>query len=659
MMRWEQTWVLVGLLELSGCSGTSSNSQGTGGNNSVGGTSQGGAGTGGAAAGGETHSTGGASSNMNTATSSSATGGSNSLGGSSSSSGGNSTVSSAAGGSKPTGGSPGTGGTAAAGGSKATGGTAAAGTSNTGGSKAGGGTTAGGTTSTGGSKATGGTVATGGSGTGGSPGTHVSVLQHHNHASRDGVYVDAAITKASAANLHIDASFASAALSGPTYAQPLYLASSGSGPDLVIAATEQNRVYAFNAATGAQVYNVLLSHTLPRSQLTSLSSFCGNIDPLGITGTPIIDGTSRTIYLDTMTSSDGTAANARHQVYALNADTGATLTGWPVDLTAKVPTTGGTSFNSLVQNQRGALALLGGKVFVPFGGHIGDCADYHGWVVGISTSDPTQVSAWATRAIAGGIWAPGGIASDGTSLFFATGNTEANPNNFAPPGSWQDGEAIFRLAPSLATVSQNADYYAPTNWPTMDQGDDDLGGSNPLVVDVAGATPSNLIIALGKDGKAYALNRANLGGISAGTSVATVSTSQIINAPAAYTTSSGSYVVFKGTGSGCPSGQSGGLTAIKIGATSPPSITVAWCGGPSTNDSPAVSMSNAQGQDAIVWIVGSDNKLHGLDGNTGASVYAGGTGTDTMSSVQKFETPIVANGRVFVAANNQVYGFTP
>jgi hypothetical protein len=130
-----------------------------------------------------------------------------------------------------------------------------------------------------------------------------------------------------------------------------------------------------------------------------------------------------------------------------------------VDLNAHVPTASGVAFTSLLQNQRGALALLGGKVFVPFGGHIGDCGSYHGWIVGISTSNPTQVSAWATRAIAGGVWAPGGISSDGASLFFATGNTEANSNSFTPPGTWQDGEAIFRLSPTLAPVSQTADYF--------------------------------------------------------------------------------------------------------------------------------------------------------------------------------------------------------
>ncbi len=627
------------LLELAGCSGTAT-SNGAGGATDVG--------AGGSGTGGTTSASGGvkSTSTVGVGGTSPGTGGALATGGTTVGAGGNAT-----GGANPTGGSTSasTGGANAAGGSSSTAGAkATGGVTSTGGTKAGSGGAA-----TGGTKAAGGTSSTGGSGTGGATmGTPVSVLQHHNHASRDGIYVDAALTKASAANLHIDTSFAGATLSGPTYAQPLYLAANGSGPDLVIAVTEQNRVYAFDAATGTQVYNVLLASPIQSSALP-----CGNITPqLGITGTPIIDAVTRTLYVDAMTGMGSTASSARHQVYALNADTGVILTGWPVDLNAKV-TAGSTTFNSLVQNQRGALALLGGKVFVPFGGHLGDCQSYHGWIVGISTTDPTQVSAWATRAIAGGVWAPGGIASDGTSLFFATGNTEANANSFAPPNSWQDGETIFKLSPSLAAASAMTDYFTPTDWSTMDQNDQDLGGTNPIVFDVTGANPSGLVIGLGKDGKAYLLERGNLGGISAPLAGTTVGGS-IINAAAEYTTSTGTYVVFKG-GTSCPSGQSGGLMAIKIGATSPPTVSVAWCGGPTTQESPAVSMSNAQGQDAIVWIVGSDNKLHGLDASTGASVYAGGTGTDTMSAVQKFQTPIVANGRVFVAANGQLYAFTP
>ena len=641
------------LAKLIGCSGSDSNG-GSGGATSIAGSGNGGmTGAGGATSGnGGSKATDGGSAVAGVGGTATGNGGAPTTGGTVAGTGGNAT-----GGSNATGGTSnasGTGGAkATTGGTTATGTTSAAGSKATGGaSSAGGSKSVGGATSTGGTKAAGGASSTGGTENGGATtGTRASVLQHHNHPSRDGIYVDSAITKASAATLHIDTSFAGATVSGPTYAQPLYLASNGSGPDLVIAATEQNRVYAFNAASGALVYNVLLASPLQSSALP-----CGNITPqLGVTGTPIIDAATRTLYVDAMTGMTA-ASSARHQVYALNADTGAVLSGWPVDLNAKV-TSGSTTFNSLVQNQRGALALLGGKVFVPFGGHLGDCQTYHGWIVGISTADPTQVSAWATRAIAGGVWAPGGIASDGTSLFFATGNTEANPNSFAPPNSWQDGETIFRLPQSLAAVIATTDYFVPTNWSAMDQADQDLGGTNPIVFDVAGANPSGLVIGLGKDGKAYLLNRANLGGIAAPLAGATVGGS-IINSAAEYTTSTGTYVVFKG-GSNCPSGQSGGLMAIKIGATSPPTVTVAWCGGPTTQDSPAVSMSNAQGQDALIWIVGTDNKLHGLDGSTGASVYAGGSGTDTMSAVQKFQTPIVANGRVFVAANNQLYAFTP
>jgi outer membrane protein assembly factor BamB len=329
-----------------------------------------------------------------------------------------------------------------------------------------------------------------------------------------------------------------------------------------------------------------------------------------------------------------------------------------VDLNSKV-SFGTTTFNSLVQNQRGALSLVDGKVFVPFGGHIGDCADYHGWIVGISTKDPTQVSAWASRAIAGGVWAPGGTSSDGQSIYFSTGNTENQANTFTAPPTWQDGETIFRLPPSLSFSNQTADYFTPSNWADLDKADSDIGGSGPIVFTLPGATPLQLLIGLGKDGNAYIVDRTNMGGISNPLTKAQVATGNIINAAAAYTMPSGSYVVFKGTGRGCPSGQSGGLAAFKISAASPPAVTMAWCGGPSTQDSPAVSATDAQGTDALVWIVSSDNKLFALDGETGKAVFSGGAASDTMSAVQKFVTPIVANGRVFVAANNQVYAFTP
>jgi hypothetical protein len=547
----------------------------------------------------------------------------------------------------------GTGGTGVAGGT---------GTSSSGGAGGNGGSR---TTSTGsggaapggaGGQGTGGVAATGGAGGGASQ--RVSVLQHHNHANRDGLYVDKALTKASVVNMHMDSAFAGATTQGPTFAQPLYLAGSGSSPDLVIVATDQNHVYGFDAAKGGKaVWDKTLGTPLPKSRLATLRQGCGNIDPLGITGTPVIDPDTRTIYLDAMII-ESANATAQHQVFALDADTGNVKQGWPVDLNSTA-VSGSTTFTSLAENQRGALALLDGRVIIPFGGHIGDCGVYHGWIVSISTTDPTKVSAWATRAIAGGMWAPSGVSSDGKSIYFATGNTQAQSNSFTAPSSWQDGETVFRLPSSLSFSGQSADYYTPKNWADLDDADSDLGGTGPIVLDVPGAKPSAFLLSLGKDGNAYLIDRTTMGGISEPTTKASVATGYIINAAATYSTPKGQFVVFKGTGKGCPSGQSGGLAAIKISAASPPTMTMAWCGGPRTSGSPAVSTSDDQGNDAIVWIAGNDSKLYALDGETGQAIFSGGKSSDTMTSVNNFQTAMVANGRVFVAASSQVYAFTP
>jgi hypothetical protein len=393
---------------------------------------------------------------------------------------------------------------------------------------------------------------------------------------------------------------------------------------------------------------------VPRNQLP-----CGNFTPVGVTGTPIIDGATRTLYVDGMIL--GAGGTPQHQVFALDADTGVVRPGWPVDLNATVrfATNGGVlTFDSRVQNQRGALALVGGRVFVPFGGHVGDCGSYHGWIVGITASNPTELSAWATRAIAGGIWGPAGIASDGASLYFTTGNTERVPGSFLAPLAWGDGEALFRLPPSLTSSGQTTDYFVPTNWADLDNTDNDLGGTGPILVDVPGATPSNLVVALGKDRRAYLVNRANMGAMSAPLAATTVSSNTIITAGAAYSTATSTYVVLRG---GClVAGQTGGLTAFRITATSPPTVVPSWCGGAATtgiSGSPMVTMTNAQGADAIVWIVGNDNRLHGLNADTGQSVFAGGIVSDAVAGVQSFQTPIVVNGRIFLVGS-QLYPFT-
>ncbi|PYJ68522.1 MAG: hypothetical protein DME76_12085, partial [Verrucomicrobia bacterium] len=119
--------------------------------------------------------------------------------------------------------------------------------------------------------------------------------------------------------------------------------------------------------------------------------------------------------------------------------------------------------------------------------------------------NPASVTAWAaaTDTHGGAIWGVGGIASDGKNPFVTTGNT------FSPP-DWEGGEAVIRFQPGPIFSGSPADYWVPENWLTLDSLDFDLGSSGPLLVDVPGATPSHLVVALSKDLNMYLLNRDNL-----------------------------------------------------------------------------------------------------------------------------------------------------
>jgi putative pyrroloquinoline-quinone binding quinoprotein len=476
-------------------------------------------------------------------------------------------------------------------------------------------------------------------------GADLSVLQYHKSLARDGHYVDPAFTRAAAARLHRDPAF-HASVTGPVYAQPLFWSvAGGKGGDLLFVVTEQNRVSALDASTGAEVWHQALGTPVRRAQLP-----CGNIDPLGITGTPVIDAASRTLFVGAMVLSPDGGNAPRHIIAGLSIDDGALRPGWPINVSTI--RAGPVAFSPSVQNQRAALALLGGVLYIPYGGHYGDCGDYHGWVVGVPVGHPDAARAWATRARGGGIWAPGGIASDGAGLFVATGNTFY-------ASTWGDGEAVIRLEPGPSFSQRPADFYAPANWSALDSADADLGGSGPILVHVPGAKPSELVVALGKDGYAHLINRARMGGVGATVATHHVSAGPIIGAGAAYTTGGGTYVVFRGAGTGCPRGEAGDLIAIKIVAEAPPAITVAWCAQQHGAGSPIVTTTDGR-SDAIVWTIGAggDNRLRGFDGETGRVIFAGGDSRAQMSRVQRYQTPIVAKGRMFVAGDSEVYAFT-
>ena len=325
------------------------------------------------------------------------------------------------------------------------------------------------------------------------------------------------------------------------------------------------------------------------------------------------------------------------------------MSGWPIDVEATLKASG-KNFRSTVQNQRGALTILNDTLYVPYGGHFGDCGDYHGWVVGVSLQPPHAVRAWSTRARGGGIWAPGGLVSDGRNLYAVTGNTFG-------ARTWGDGEAVIRLGLDLSFTEKPQDFFAPSDWQELDATDSDLGATNALLLNLPGAKPAELVIALGKDGKAYLLDRQNLGGVGGSVLMKKVSSSPIRTAPAWFSSGDEVRVAFQGQGVDCPRGTAGDLIVIAIAAGAPPTLRLAWCAAENGRGSPIITTTDGKAN-PIVWAVGAegDNRLHGFRGDTGAVVFSGRPG-DVMSAVRRFQTLIAVDGHLYVVADGQVYAF--
>ncbi|HMC94289.1 MAG TPA: hypothetical protein VKO16_05905, partial [Polyangia bacterium] len=389
--------------------------------------------------------------------------------------------------------------------------------------------------------------------------TSQAVLERNKHPSRDGVFVQPTLTKAKAATMTLDAAFlpklnaSTVTVGNNVWASPLYLPNGPSGKGAFFAVTTGNDVYALDETTGATVW----THNIGSSP-TANGVSCGNIHPLGILSTPVIDAASRTIYV---AGAIGTTSISDHQVHALSIDDGSEKSGWPVSVSTV--TSGGMAFMPPPQNQRSALSLVGGKVYVAYGGHVGDCGPYHGWVIGVDAKDPTMKGGWATGGQGEGIWAAGGMASDGTGVFALTGNNTAGVTTHL------DSEEAVRIT-GLGTL---ADSFYAASWKTMDGSDADLGASNPVYFEVPGATPSKILAVVSKDGHLYLIDAAHLGGMGGQKVDFMVAngTMSIHTAVASYTTAKGRYVVF-GTDGGavCPGGASQAVVSVLIAPGAPP-----------------------------------------------------------------------------------------
>jgi len=290
---------------------------------------------------------------------------------------------------------------------------------------------------------------------------------------------------------------------------------------------------------------------------------------------------------------------------------------------------------------------------VAYGGHVGDCGNYHGWVVAVNTANPTNKAGWATIDQGSAIWAAGGMASDGTSVFAVTGNHTGGGG--ADRGS-TDSEMVVRIGGMAVFNRANENLFFPTNWKTMDSADADFGSNNPMYTTIPGSTPSNYVIALAKDGKMYLLNAANLGGQGGSVATATVTVATgnmaVKTSPTTYKTAKGTHVVFStDTGAVCP--QNGGgasLVSFLITAGSPPTAKAEWCAPIGSEKTGPISTTTDGTNNAIVWY-SNGGKLAALDGDTGMNLF---TSANTCSGVRRWTSPIAVKGRIIVGGDGHL-----
>jgi hypothetical protein len=473
--------------------------------------------------------------------------------------------------------------------------------------------------------------------------TSASVLTRNKHESRDGFYIQPLLAPSNArGRMRADTTFA-ATFAGVTTGSPLYMEDGPGGKGVFFVATTSNDVYALDETTGATVWK---QNVGPAPVVTGVK--CGQTSPVGIMSTPVIDAASRTIFV---AGGIGDATGImRHEVHALSVDTGMERSGWPVNVSA-LTAPGSIAFKTAAQNQRGALSLVNGVLYVPYGGHIGDCDQYRGWVVSIKIADPTQTGAWATGGIGEGIWAAGGMASAGDGVLAVTGNSTAGAVTHL------DSEEVVHVR-GMSQVDRATGIFFPGTWRDMDQADADFGSSSGVVFNVPGATPSTIMAAVAKNGLFFLLNPASLGGMDGQLAGMTVG-GGVRTSLVAYRTTKGVYVMYTAQGAlgYCPAGtaaQNGNVYTVAVAITpgSPATPKVAWCNGGGLT--PGIATTSDGTHDAVVWI-NSGGYLYGLDGDTGVIVIAG----DLPCQTSGMAAPIAVKGHIIQTAAGKLCSHSP
>ncbi len=519
----------------------------------------------------------------------------------------------------------------------------------------------------------------GGGGSGSSPSpppappqstTHTDVVTYKNDLARTGQNLTETLLTSANVNFSTFGKLRFLTTDGPVDAQPLYLSAltvAGASHNVVFVATENDTAYAFDADSGAVLWQKSL---LGSGEMPSDDRSCSQITPtIGITATPVIDrsaGAHGVIYLVAMTLD--ASQNYHQRLHALDVTTGTELLGGPMEIAAVYPASGGGSNTFVPANyaERAGLLLLSGVIYTTWTSHC-DIAPYTGWVIAYNSSTLAQTAVLNVAADnAGGgpsIWmAGGGPAADSSgNIYVLTANgafdTTLNANGFPSLGDY--GNSFLKISTSGGTLSV-ADYFAMYNEVDESSNDVDLGSGGALLLpDVtdSGGTTRHLVVGAGKDGNLYVVNRDSMGKFNPNNN--NQIWQELSGALPGGIWSTPAY--FNGTLYYGPVGSP--LLAFQLSnamlAGAPASQTAVSFEYPGT----AAAISANGSSNGIVWAHenAASAVLHAYAaGNLATELYNSNQapgGRDSFGTGNKFITPTIADGKVFVGVTNGVAVF--
>jgi hypothetical protein len=500
----------------------------------------------------------------------------------------------------------------------------------------------------------------------------VHVLTYHNNTFRTGLNTETTLTPSNVNSASFGKLF-TLSVDGLVDAEPLYLSAvpiAGSGAhDLLVVATEHDSVYAFDADTGSLIWRVT---TLKSGETTSDDRGCSQVTPeIGITSTPTIrlTGSNAVIYLVAM--SKNASGDYHQRLHALSAATGGELSKGPVEITAKFRGTGDNSsggyvvFDPAQYKERSGLLYTAGVVYLTWASHC-DIRPYTGWIMGynaITLAQETVINV-TPNGNEGAVWgAGGGLTSDNLgNIFFldANGIFDTTLNSSKAPSGGDYGNAFIRLTttPGLAV----ADYFEMDNGVKESEGDVDLGSGGaillPAMKDASGTT-WNLAAGAGKDRNLYIVNRSSMGKFNSGSNKIY---QELVGALPGGMWSTPAYAsgkLYFG-----PVGQP--ILAFQFKNARLLSAPVAKSSNAFPYPGATPSISYNAGQDAIVWAVENTNPavLYAYNAINLQELYnsnQAADGRDHFGAGNKFITPMIANGKVYVGTTNGVgvFGLLP